>query len=51
MAASKKAYPNTWDGVMEAARVVGAKFPELVAAQWAPKWGRMDENTSSSVRT
>jgi hypothetical protein len=28
-------FPNTWEGVLEAARVAGAKFPELVAAQWA----------------
>jgi len=46
MAASKKpSYPNTWDGVMEAARSAGAKYPELVAAQWALEsgWG---EHTS-----
>ena len=28
-------FPNTWQGILEAARVAGAKFPELVAAQWA----------------
>jgi hypothetical protein len=28
-------FPNTWEGILEAARVAGAKFPELVAAQWA----------------
>lgn len=35
-------YPNTWDGVLEAARDAGAKFPELVAAQWALEsgWGK-----------
>ena len=27
-------YPNTWDGVLRAARAAGAKFPEVVAAQW-----------------
>lgn len=27
-------YPNTWDGVKAAAQACGAKFPELVAAQW-----------------
>lgn len=27
--------PNTWDGMLQAARTAGAKFPELVAAQWA----------------
>jgi uncharacterized FlgJ-related protein len=26
---------NTWDGIKEAARIAGAKFPECVAAQWA----------------
>ena len=32
---------NTWDGVLEAARAAGAKFPECVAAQWALEsaWG------------
>jgi hypothetical protein len=28
-------FPNTWEGVEAAARVCGARFPELVAAQWA----------------
>jgi hypothetical protein len=28
-------YPNTWDGVKAAAQACGAKFPQLVAAQWA----------------
>ena len=27
-------YPNTWEGVKAAAQACGAKFPELVAAQW-----------------
>ncbi len=43
MAASKKpSYPNTWDGVMVAATDAGAKYPELVAAQWALEsaWGK-----------
>jgi hypothetical protein len=33
---------NTWDGVMAAARGAGAKYPELVAAQWALEsgWGK-----------
>lgn len=26
---------NDWNGVVKAARIAGAKFPELVAAQWA----------------
>lgn len=28
-------YPNSWEGVVAAAEKAGAKFPELVAAQWA----------------
>lgn len=34
--------PNTWLGVSEAAQKAGAKFPELVAAQWALEsgWGK-----------
>ena len=28
-------YPNTWDGVKAAAQACGAKFPQLVAAQWS----------------
>lgn len=28
-------YPNTWEGVKAAAQACGAKFPQLVAAQWA----------------
>ena len=27
-------FPNTWDGVIAAAKKAGAKFPECVAAQW-----------------
>lgn len=27
--------PNTWEGVMVAAKRAGARYPELVAAQWA----------------
>lgn len=26
---------NSWDGIYEAAKIAGAKFPECVAAQWA----------------
>ena len=39
---SGKTYPNTWDGVMEAAKDAGAKWPALVAAQWALEsgWGK-----------
>lgn len=28
-------FPNTWEGVMAAAKVCGALWPQLVAAQWA----------------
>ena len=28
-------FDNTWDGIEAAARATGAKFPEVVAAQWA----------------
>jgi len=33
---------NTWDGVLDAAKTAGAKFPECVAAQWALEsgWGK-----------
>ena len=33
---------NTWKGVKEAAKVAGAKYPEVVAAQWALEsgWGK-----------
>jgi len=38
-------YPNTWEGVNAAGKDAGAKFPEVVAAQWALEsgWG---EHTS-----
>ena len=39
MAGKQTNFPNTWEGVLEAARVAGAKFPELVAAQWACESG------------
>ena len=32
-------FPNSWEGILEAARVAGAKFPELVAAQCALESG------------
>ena len=32
-------YGNTWSGVTAAAKVSGAKYPELVAAQWALESG------------
>ena len=33
---------NSWEGIYEAARIAGAKFPECVAAQWALEsaWGK-----------
>lgn len=36
------AYPNDWDGVLAAAKAAGAKYPEVVAAQWAleSSWGK-----------
>ncbi len=35
----KAATANTWDGVKAAAKAAGAKFPEVVAAQWALESG------------
>ena len=34
-------YANDWNGIMAAAKAAGAKFPEVVAAQWALEsgWG------------
>ena len=42
MATKQSAYANTWDGVVAAATATGAKYPELVAAQWALEsaWGK-----------
>lgn len=39
VAGKQSRFPNTWEGVLEAARVAGAKFPELVSAQWALESG------------
>jgi hypothetical protein len=35
-------FPNTWEGVTAAATAAGAKYPELLAAQWALEsgWGK-----------
>ena len=35
-------YENKWDGIRNAAKAAGAKFPEVVAAQWALEsgWGK-----------
>lgn len=30
-----EAFTNTWNGIKAAAKAAGAKFPEVVAAQWA----------------
>jgi len=40
--AARKSYSNTWKGVEQAAKRAGAKYPELVAAQWALEsfWGK-----------
>ncbi|MGA0099663.1 MAG: glucosaminidase domain-containing protein [Steroidobacteraceae bacterium] len=42
MAGTKTTSPNSWEGVLAAAQSAGAKFPELVAAQWALEsgWGK-----------
>jgi hypothetical protein len=37
--APKVATANTWDGVVAAAKAAGAKFPQVVAAQWALESG------------
>jgi hypothetical protein len=41
------AYLNTWDGVAAAAKNAGAKYPEVVAAQWAleSSWGKHTSGT------
>ena len=41
-ASAQDTYTNDWDGVTAAAKVSGAKYPELVAAQWAleSSWGK-----------
>lgn len=35
----QSSFSNSWEGVLEAARIAGAKFPELAAAQWALESG------------
>lgn len=37
--ATRKTYSNTWEGVRQAGKDAGAKYPELVAAQWALESG------------
>jgi hypothetical protein len=38
---------NTWEGVITAAKAAGAKFPQVVAAQWALEsgWGKHTSGT------
>jgi hypothetical protein len=38
----RPSYPNTWEGVLAAAKAAGARHPETVAAQWALEsgWGK-----------
>ena len=40
--AKTQTYSNTWDGVLSAAKDAQARYPELVAAQWALEsgWGK-----------
>ena len=40
---------NTWDGILEAAKIAGAKFPQVVAAQWACEsgWGQYCSGTNN----
>ena len=44
---AKTTFTNTWEGVQEAAKHFGAKFPEVVAAQWALEsgWGKHTSGT------
>jgi hypothetical protein len=44
---AKPAFANTWEGVQAAGRHFGAKFPEVVAAQWAleSSWGKHTSGT------
>lgn len=39
---AEESFSNTWEGVCAAAKQAGAKFPEVVAAQWAleSNWGK-----------
>ena len=40
-------YPNDWAGVLAAGKATGAKYPEVVAAQWAleSSWGKATSGT------
>jgi hypothetical protein len=40
-------FTNTWNGVLSAGKAAGAKFPEVVAAQWALEsgWGKATSGT------
>lgn len=45
--APEKTFPNTWEGVTAAGKSAGAKYPEVVAAQWALEsgWGKHTSGT------
>lgn len=42
-----ESFDNTWDGVLSAGKAAGAKYPEVVAAQWALEsaWGKHTSGT------
>ena len=44
---AKPVFDNTWEGVQAAGRHFGARFPEVVAAQWALEtgWGKHTSGT------
>ena len=44
---AKPIFANTWEGVQAAGRYFGARFPEVVAAQWAleSSWGKHTSGT------
>jgi hypothetical protein len=47
--AAAVSFPNTWEGVLAAGKYSGAKFPEVVAAQWAleSSWGKATSGTNN----
>lgn len=49
MTTTPRDIPNTWDGIEMAARIAGAKFPQVVAAQWALEsgWGRRESGKNN----
>ena len=44
---AKTTFANTWEGVQAAGKHFGARFPEVVAAQWALEtgWGKHTSGT------